>query len=60
MASVKVCEASQLKPGEALRCEASRPIALFRLGDEFFATDDTCTHAQSSLAEGYIEGDIVE
>ena len=32
---------------------------MFRVGDEFFATDDTCTHAKVSLSEGYIEGDEV-
>ena len=60
MAFVKVCEANALKPGEALKFEAPRAIALFRVDDEFFATDDTCTHAQSSLSDGYIDGDVVE
>jgi nitrite reductase/ring-hydroxylating ferredoxin subunit len=27
---------------------------------EFFALEDTCTHDQSSLADGYIDGDEVE
>lgn len=36
------------------------PVAVFRLADGFFATDDTCTHALSSLAEGYVEDGTVE
>ena len=60
MAFVKVCDTDRLKSGEALKFDAARPIALFRLGDEFFATDDTCTHAQSSLADGYLDGEVVE
>jgi 3-phenylpropionate/trans-cinnamate dioxygenase ferredoxin subunit len=36
------------------------PVTVFRLEDGFFATDDTCTHALSSLAEGYIEDGTVE
>jgi 3-phenylpropionate/trans-cinnamate dioxygenase ferredoxin subunit len=36
------------------------PVAVFRLADGFFAADDTCTHALSSLAEGYIEDGTVE
>lgn len=36
------------------------PVAVFRLEDGFYATDDTCTHALSSLAEGYIEDGTVE
>ena len=31
----------------------------FTSANEFFATDDTCTHAKFSLADGYIEGDEV-
>ncbi len=39
---------------------AHAPIALYRLSDGFFATDDCCTHGEASLAEGEIEdGEIV-
>jgi len=60
MAFVKVCGVNELQPGEALRFEASCPVAVFRVGDQFYATDDTCTHAAASLADRYIEGDVVE
>ena len=59
MAFVKVCDATKLQPGEALRFGAACPVALFRVGDQFYATDDTCTHAEASLADGYIDGDVV-
>jgi nitrite reductase/ring-hydroxylating ferredoxin subunit len=32
------------------------PIAVARIGDEFYAFDDTCTHAACSLADGELEG----
>ncbi len=35
-------------------------IAVFNLGGEYFATDDICTHAYASLAEGYVEDGCVE
>lgn len=39
--------------------EGSAPLALFRLGDEFFVLDDTCTHGEASLSEGDIfDGEI--
>jgi nitrite reductase/ring-hydroxylating ferredoxin subunit len=60
MAFVKVCGVGDLRPGEALRFEASCPVALFRVGEQFYATDDTCTHAEASLSDGYIDGDTVE
>jgi 3-phenylpropionate/trans-cinnamate dioxygenase ferredoxin component len=52
---VKACKADQLKLGEALRLNLTPPIALYRLHDGFYATDDTCTHAQASLAAGDID-----
>ena len=36
------------------------PVALYRLPDGYFATDDVCSHGEASLAEGEIEdGEIV-
>lgn len=37
-----------------------RTIAVFRVGSSFYAIDDTCTHGQASLSEGYVEGEEVE
>jgi nitrite reductase/ring-hydroxylating ferredoxin subunit len=59
MAWKKVCSADQIADGAALQIEGENPLAVFRVGEEFFATDDTCTHAKFSLAEGYVEGDEV-
>ena len=35
-------------------------IALYRVAGEVFATSDTCTHAQASLCEGFLEGHEIE
>jgi nitrite reductase/ring-hydroxylating ferredoxin subunit len=37
-----------------------RTIALFNLDDVIFATDNLCTHAPACLAEGFVEGDLIE
>lgn len=37
-----------------------RDIALFNVDGEIFATDNICTHAYASLADGFVEGDTVE
>ncbi len=42
-----------------LNIEGKR-IALFNLGGEFYALDDTCPHASGPLSEGSIEGEDVE
>jgi nitrite reductase/ring-hydroxylating ferredoxin subunit len=55
----KVCRTDEIADGSALQIKGQIPIAIFHVGNEFFATDDTCTHAKFSLAEGYLEGDEV-
>lgn len=35
-------------------------VALYRVGDEVYATDDLCSHAEASLSEGTLEGHIVK
>ena len=58
---LEVCPLSQLPPGEALRVESEPPIAVFHTEDgEVFAIDDTCTHQDASLADGWVEGCEVE
>lgn len=55
---VRLCGRDDLAPGEA-RCfaVAGHKVALARIDDEFFAIDDTCSHADYSLAEGDVDID---
>ena len=54
-------QAADIEPGEAIAVTlAGREYALFRVRDEFFATDNRCTHAAAPLADGYLDGDIIE
>ena len=59
---VTVCRADDLPPGEAVRVTAVEPpIAVFHTEDgDFYAVDDTCTHQDASLADGWLEGCAVE
>ena len=36
------------------------PIALFHVGENYYATCDICTHEEASLSEGELEGELVE
>jgi 3-phenylpropionate/trans-cinnamate dioxygenase ferredoxin component len=49
----RVCSRDDLAPGTA-RCFGldGHKIALVRIGDDFYAIDDTCSHADYSLSEG--------
>jgi 3-phenylpropionate/trans-cinnamate dioxygenase ferredoxin subunit len=37
-----------------------RQLAIYRIGDNFYALDDICPHAFALLSSGFIEGDKVE
>jgi 3-phenylpropionate/trans-cinnamate dioxygenase ferredoxin subunit len=52
--------ASDLPLDGAMLLPLKPPVAVFHVEEGYFATDDTCTHAESSLAEGYIENGTVE
>ncbi|MEZ2389385.1 bifunctional 3-phenylpropionate/cinnamic acid dioxygenase ferredoxin subunit [bacterium RCC_150] len=55
------CPLSALAPGEAIRLETSPPIAVFHTEEgELFALDDTCTHQDASLTDGWVEDCWVE
>src|SRR6476646_430600 len=58
---LEICPWAALPRGEARRVEADPPIALFHTDDgEVFAIDDTCTHQDASLADGWLEGCEIE
>ena len=57
---IRVCRLEDLPPGESMRVEAEMPIAVFNADGELFAIDDTCTHQDASLADGWLEGCTVE
>jgi nitrite reductase/ring-hydroxylating ferredoxin subunit len=57
-----LCIAADLEIGTPLRVvvDGLPPLAVFRLEDGYFVTDDTCTHGQASLSDGFVEGDEIE
>ena len=61
-APVRVCGLADLPVGEALRVAwTDPPIAVFHTDDgDVLAIDDTCTHQDASLADGWLEGCEVE
>jgi len=58
---IPVCRLAELPRGEACRLATDPAIAVFHTDDgEVFAVDDTCTHQDASLADGWLEGCEVE
>ncbi|MGP3925796.1 MULTISPECIES: bifunctional 3-phenylpropionate/cinnamic acid dioxygenase ferredoxin subunit [unclassified Streptomyces] len=58
---IPVCRLADLPRGEAYRLETDPPVAVFHTEDgEVYAIDDTCTHQDAALSDGWLEGCEVE
>ncbi|MGH9269044.1 MAG: non-heme iron oxygenase ferredoxin subunit [Acidimicrobiales bacterium] len=57
---MRLCATGDLAPGTAARFDVDgHRIALVRIGDDFYAIGDRCSHADYSLSEGEIYADEV-
>ena len=57
---VKVAAKSEMGPGASKKIEVNgKEIALFNVGGNFYAIDDTCKHRGGPLSEGSCEDKVV-
>ena len=57
---VKVAAKSEIEPGSAKKVEVGgKEIALFNIGGNFYAVDDTCQHQGGPLSEGACDETVV-
>jgi len=53
---IRVASTSDLPSGNAMVVEVNgTPIALFNIGGQFYALDNTCVHRGGPLGEGYVD-----
>lgn len=58
---VRVCAQSEIAPDSVKAYEVGdRRLAVYNLGGQYYVTDDECTHASASLAEGILEDGVIE
>jgi naphthalene 1,2-dioxygenase system ferredoxin subunit len=58
---VKVALVSDVpEDGTLLVSLGVEPLCLYNIGGRIYATHDTCTHGQASLADGFIENGEIE
>jgi naphthalene 1,2-dioxygenase ferredoxin component len=56
-----VAQRSALEEGAVLGVETQgKPIALYNVDGEIYATDNLCTHAFAYLSDGWLDGDVIE
>jgi 3-phenylpropionate/trans-cinnamate dioxygenase ferredoxin subunit len=55
---IRICDAEAIPRGHAARVEiGDLPIAVFNVNGDFYALDDTCSHAMASLSEGELHSE---
>lgn len=58
---ITLCKPDEVEPGTAKRIDIDGlQIALVRIGDDFYAVGDTCSHEDYSLSEGEVWEEEVE
>ncbi|MBO9577956.1 MAG: bifunctional 3-phenylpropionate/cinnamic acid dioxygenase ferredoxin subunit [Microbacteriaceae bacterium] len=62
---IEVAKVGDIADGEGLKVSRIRTgtlddIAVFNDGGAFFALDDTCSHEEASLSQGWVEDGTVE
>lgn len=58
--TVTVCRVGDIPDGEAAVVSVNgKAVAVFHVGGQYYAIDDTCPHAGASLAGGHVEDGVV-
>jgi nitrite reductase/ring-hydroxylating ferredoxin subunit len=58
---VRVCAQADIAPETVQAFDVDdRRLAVFNIGGTFYVTDDECTHASASLADGMLDGTTIE
>src|SRR5262245_64415433 len=58
---VPVCAVADLPPGNVKSFEVGDElVAVYNINGTFYATEARCTHATADLADGILEGDVIE
>ncbi len=56
-----LCAVSKLFEGEPRGFKVGdQRVALYKIDDEIFATEDVCSHAFALLSTGFLEGHVIE
>jgi 3-phenylpropionate/trans-cinnamate dioxygenase ferredoxin component len=56
----RACVVGEVPDDEGLRLDTVPAVSVFTSEGEFFCVDDSCTHEEYSLAEGWVENCVVE
>jgi ethylbenzene dioxygenase ferredoxin component len=56
-----ICAQSEVAPDSVKAFDVGdKRLAVFNIAGKFYVTDDECTHASASLADGMLDGEVIE
>jgi len=56
---VRICSKADVSPGSVKAFTVgANALAVYNIEGTYYVTDDECTHAAASLADGMLEGDV--
>jgi nitrite reductase/ring-hydroxylating ferredoxin subunit len=58
---VRICSKADVSPGSVKAfAVGANMLAVYNIDGTYYVTDDECTHAAAILADGMLEGDVIE
>ena len=58
---VRICAQADIAPDSVRAFDVGdKRFAVFNIGGRYYITDDECTHASASLADGMLDGVVIE
>jgi nitrite reductase/ring-hydroxylating ferredoxin subunit len=58
---VPVCSTADVPVNSVKAVEVGNDVlAVYNIEGAFYVTDDACTHGAASLADGFLDGDVIE
>jgi 3-phenylpropionate/trans-cinnamate dioxygenase ferredoxin subunit len=58
---IEACDADDIEEEDVMRFDhGNQTYAIYRIDDDYYATDGLCTHEQVHLADGLVMDNIIE
>ena len=58
---IEACDADEIEEEDVMRFDhGNQTYAIYRIDDDYYATDGLCTHEQVHLADGLVMDNIIE
>ncbi len=59
---IRLCKSDEVKEGAPLAVDMPSlpPLAVYRIGERYFVTDNLCTHGNARLSDGFQDGTTIE